>query len=280
MERVPAQGIPSIVATVLGGSPSLLESSPRSPASAAVDLSRDNPARRTPNHETIRRAMNLACCPFHRIRVAQAAIFAVVPWVIVALLVTTPASADPDTAYRTAMALAAEGDDGEAVARLLGALDALPEGPAAGEWRGWLASAAALLDMRRDLRLQPAFTVSAATVARVQAYLATAPPPERGRPWVAGLLGAVFPGVGHAWLGRWHDGVRAAALVWPMLLLTLWAWRRRMGPVTVFFAAITLWLWSGTVFSAYSLARRGDLHAYLAWWQGVWQASGLPGRPW
>jgi len=53
-----------------------------------------------------------------------------------------------------------------------------------------------------------------------------------------------------------------------------------MGPVTVFFVLTTLWLWSGSVFSAVSLAERGSFEAYVLWWQGLWQASGLPGRPW
>jgi hypothetical protein len=218
--------------------------------------------------------------PSHPYRVVRLAIVAALRCGIVALVLGASAHADPGAAYRAAMALAAQGKDGEAIARLQGARDALSAGPAAEQWRGWLASAAALLEMRQDLRLQPTFAETAAAVGRVQDYLATAPPPERGRPWAAALFGAVVPGAGHVWLGRWRDGVKAATLVWPMFLLTVWAWRRRMGPVTVFFAALTVWLWSGTVFSAYSLARRGDLHAYLVWWQGVWQASGLPGRPW
>jgi hypothetical protein len=95
-----------------------------------------------------------------------------------------------------------------------------------------------------------------------------------------GLLAAIIPGSGHAWLGRWGDAGVAAMLVWPLLILTFWAARRDMGPVTVFFALITAWLWSGTVFSATSLAERGDYELYYAWWQQMWQASGLPSKPW
>ena len=94
------------------------------------------------------------------------------------------------------------------------------------------------------------------------------------------ILATIFPGAGHAWQGRWQDAWVAAIMVWPMLILTLWAASRRMGPVTIFFAMITAWLWSGTVFSSISLAERGGMESYLLWWQGVWQASGLPGRPW
>ncbi len=89
---------------------------------------------------------------------------------------------------------------------------------------------------------------------------------------------ALIPGAGHALLGRWHDARTAFILVVPMLLLTLWAAKRRMGPVTVFFALITLWLWSGTVFSAWSLHERQALELYSLWWQGLWQASALPGH--
>jgi len=63
-------------------------------------------------------------------------------------------------------------------------------------------------------------------------------------------------------------------------LFTFWADRRDMGPVTVFFAMITAWLWSGMVFSATSLAERGGYELYYAWWQQLWQASGLPSKPW
>jgi len=186
--------------------------------------------------------------------------------------------ATPVEVYRRAVATAAEGHDREAVALLQGGLGVLPPGRSVARER--LATAAALLAMRDHLALQPDLAGAGAVEAAVSRYLASHPAPPRGRPWVAPLLGAVFPGAGHATLGRWRDALTAAILVWPMLLLTYWAWRRRMGPVTLFFALITLWLWSGTLFSAYSLARRGDLHGYLVWWQGVWQASGLPGRPW
>jgi len=186
--------------------------------------------------------------------------------------------ATPVEVYRQAMATAAAGHDREAVALLQGGLGVLPPGRSVARER--LATAAALLTMRYHLALQPDLAEAGAVEAAVSRYLASHPAPPRGRPWVAPLLGAVFPGAGHARLGRWRDALTAAILVWPMLLLTYWAWRRRMGPVTLFFALITVWLWSGTLFSAYSLARRGDLHCYLVWWQGVWQASGLPGRPW
>jgi hypothetical protein len=202
--------------------------------------------------------------------------------VVALALLVVEAAAGPVESYRAAIDLAAAGQEGEAVARLQGALDLIPseEGGEAGAWRARLATAAALLDMRRHQQLYPSIHAGSSEAAAVRAHLEAHPGPRPGRPWVAAVLGAALPGVGHLWLGRPRDAAAAAVMVWPMLLLTLWAWRRRMGPVTLFFAAITLWLWSGTAFSAYSLARRGDLQAYLAWWQGIWQASGLPGRPW
>jgi len=194
------------------------------------------------------------------------------------LLVASGAWATPIEVYRQAVQVAAEGHDREAVALLQGGLGVLPPGASVARER--LAAAAALLAMRDHLALQPGLLGAGAPAAAVRGYLASHPAPPRGRPWVAPLLGAVLPGAGHAWLGRWRDAATTAVMVLPMLLLTFWAWRRRMGPVTLFFALITVWLWSGTLFSAYSLARRGDLHGYLVWWHGVWEASGLPGRPW
>ncbi len=199
------------------------------------------------------------------------------------------APAAPDDAravWQEVMALAASGHDAEAVAALrAGAWLAASEG-----WRARMRSAAALLAMREAARrgrlhaAGPAENAAAGLrgVHRMLAarWLKAHPAPEAAPSWPAGLLAALLPGAGHAWLGRWRDAGVAAMLTWPMLLLTFWAARRRMGPVTVFFAAITLWLWSGTVFSAVSLAERGGLEDWLRWWQALWQASGLPGRPW
>lgn len=185
-----------------------------------------------------------------------------------------PAVADASDAYHRAIALAAQGRDVEAVAMLAGAVETAPE-----VWAVRMRVAAALLGMRTRQGVE-APLADGMNGALVAAYAQShaAPPPADGR--VAGVLAAVFPGAGHAWLGRWHDAATAAMLVWPMLLLTLWAWRRGMGPLTVFLALLTLWLWSGSVFSAVSLAERGGFEAYAQWWQGMWQASGLPGRPW
>ncbi len=187
---------------------------------------------------------------------------------------------DAAAVWREAMSLAAHGHDAEAVAALrAGARLAGDEG-----WRARMASAASLLAMREQAR-RGEMRVSAPALRgahRLLAaqWLAAHPAPESGPVWPAALLAAILPGAGHAWLGRWRDAGVAAMLTWPMLILTFWAARRRMGPVTVFFALISLWLWSGSVFSAISLAERGSWEAYLAWWQGLWQAAGLPGRPW
>ena len=199
-------------------------------------------------------------------------------FVLLVLLLANGARATSLEVYEQAMGAAAHGDDREAVARLQGGLGVLPPEPSVVRER--FATAAALLAMRDRLALQLDLAGGGSAGAAARTYLAAHPPPSPGRPWVAALAGVVVPGAGHAWLGRWRDGATVALMVWPMLFLTFWAWRRRMGPVTLFFAMVTVWLWSGTIFSAYSLARRGDLYTYLAWWQGVWQASGLPGRPW
>jgi len=164
---------------------------------------------------------------------------------------------------------------------LAGAVDKLR---GQGIWRERMQAAGALLEMRKRQVMKPPLTFNPAPnsshAGLMDQYIHHHPSPELVKAWIPGLLATLFPGSGHAWLGRWHDAAVAAILVWPMLLLTFWAWKRRMGPVTVFFGLLTLWLWSGTVFSAVSLAERGGMEAYMAWWQGLWQFTGLPGRPW
>jgi len=186
------------------------------------------------------------------------------------------ALAGPADAYRQAINIAAGGDERAAIA----ALDALATAlPADDIWRARARTAGALLSMRmRRSALVPAG--AGPQLALADAYVADHPLLPDAVRWPATALAVLLPGAGHAWQGRWRDAATAAMMVWPMLLLTFWAARRRMGPVTLFFALITAWLWSGTVFSSLSLAERGTLESYLAWWQHLWQASGLPGRPW
>ena len=178
-------------------------------------------------------------------------------------------------AYQQGVAMAARGEVSRAAAWLAGAAAALP---ADDPRRARMAAAAILLNMRaREATVPPPLPGMHDALAR--RWLARHPAPRPASPWLAGLFSALLPGAGHAWLGRWHDAATAAAMTLPMLGLTLWAWRRRMGPVTAFFAAITAWLWSGVVFSAVSLAHRGDAEAYARWWRELWRAAGLPGSP-
>ncbi len=180
--------------------------------------------------------------------------------------------------YQRAIMQTVAGEEAEAVARLQGAAAVLPAGDI---WQERMVLAALLIDMRRHQTVEPIeFNHRSAHARLASAYLQEHARPEAGSSWIPGVLASIVPGAGHAWQGRWRDAAIAALMVWPMLVLTLWAARRRMGPVTLFFAMITAWLWSGTVFSAVSLAERGNFDLYLAWWQGLWQASALPGRPW
>jgi len=194
-------------------------------------------------------------------------------------MMAVPASqADPASSFRQAVNLAAQGDDKHARATLHALADALPVGDI---WRQRASAAETLIGMRQAQQtLFPVPNGPNPHLALASAYAsAHALLPDATR-WPATAMAVVLPGAGHAWQGRWKDAGMAALMVWPMLILTVWAAKRRMGPVTVFFALITIWLWSGTVFSSISLAERGNAETYLAWWQGVWQASGLPGRPW
>ncbi len=200
-------------------------------------------------------------------------------WVLVVVLAYVPACyPDSASAYRQAIDSAAQGDDRTAVATLNALKDV---SPVQSLWRQRIVAAQQLMRMR--MAQQTTFPFQPGPnphLSLASAYAVNYPLLQDARRWPATLLAVVAPGGGHAWQGRWKDAGMAALMVWPMLILTLWAARRRMGPVTVFFALITLWLWSGTVFSSMSLAERGNAEAYMAWWQSVWQASGLPGRPW
>jgi len=203
---------------------------------------------------------------------------------LLALLIYAPAGcADPAGSYRQALHRAAQGDDKVAQKTLHALAYALPAGDT---WRQRVTAADQLIAMRETQQtLFPARSGlngsgSNPYLALASAYASAHPMLPEARRWPATLLAVMLPGAGHAWQERWRDAGMAAMMVWPMLILTVWAAKRRMGPVTVFFALITLWLWSGTVFSSMSLAERANAETYMAWWQGVWQASALPGRPW
>jgi len=186
--------------------------------------------------------------------------------------------ADSASAFRQAVTMAAQGDDQAARVSLHALAAVLPAGDT---WRQRIDAAEQLIGMRANRKIQfPVRTNPNPYLALASAYASAHPLLPDATRWPATALAVVFPGAGHAWQGRWKDAGMAAMMVWPMLLLTAWAAKRRMGPVTVFFALITIWLWSGTVFSSISLAERANAETYMAWWQGVWQASGLPGRPW
>lgn len=193
------------------------------------------------------------------------------------LVASNAFAGEPEAVYRQAMITAATGHVGEARAMLAGAMPLLPE---SNVWRERMRVAEALLAMRQTMASAPELENGGISGQLIDNYLKQHLLPTAGHPWIPAMIGTLMPGAGHLWLGRYRDAAAAAVLVWPMLLLTLWAWRRQMGPVTVFFGIITAWLWSGSVFSAWSLAGRADMEAYLVWWQGLWQASGLPGRPW
>jgi len=179
--------------------------------------------------------------------------------------------------YQQSMVLAAQGNISESIIALQAASSVLSKEDI---WQQRMIAASVLLAARKAQVSQWNTIEDNHYLQLATAYAQAHPQPEAVRVWPAALLASIFPGAGHAWLGRWHDAGVAALFVWPLLLLTWWAARRKMGPVTVFFALLTAWLWSGTIFSAISLAERGSLEMYVQWWQGVWQAAALPHRPW
>jgi len=185
-------------------------------------------------------------------------------------------AATPERVYHVAMTLASQGRQAEAIAALQAAAALLPE---QNLWQARMLAAATLLQLRQHQQWHiPRSTNPNLELARKFAQQHPHPMPASTR--ITTTLAMLLPGAGHWFLGRHHDAMVAFWMVMPMFLLSVWAWRRRMGPVTVFFVAITLWLWSGTIFSAISLSERGNFEAYTQWWQHVWQAAALSGRPW
>ncbi|MDQ6989738.1 MAG: hypothetical protein Q9M19_07635 [Mariprofundaceae bacterium] len=205
-------------------------------------------------------------------------------WIYCMMLCLLPlmAQATPDQAWSEAVSLAQQGNDKQAIAMLRGAQLQYSR---ATLWTQRFSFASRLLKLRQQAKYHNTY-VSITLLGQnnheilLANWLKQHPVPQTSGSTMSGLFAALIPGAGHAWQGRWGDAGVAAMLVWPLLILTFWAARRDMGPVTVFFALITAWLWSGTVFSAVSLAERGDFELYEAWWQEMWMASGLPSRVW
>jgi len=187
------------------------------------------------------------------------------------------ASESAEHVYQQSLQMALQGSLSESIVALQAASAVLPP---ENIWRERMLAASVLLGIRKQGTVRLLVSDDNNYLRLAKAYIQAHPHPESMRVWPVAVLASAFPGAGHAWQGRWHDAVVAALFVWPLLILTWWAARRKMGPVTVFFGLLTLWLWSGTVFSAVSLAERGDFELYVQWWQGVWQASALQGRPW
>ncbi len=188
-----------------------------------------------------------------------------------------PTAQSAKQVYQHALHLAAQGKPSQAILALQVAHSLLPS---SNIWQERMLAASELLSLKEKQGSNLPIAKQNSYLNLAQSYLKTHPFTIKDDAWVVGTLATLCPGAGHAWQGRWQDAGVAALFVFPLLILTLWAAKRRMGPVTVFFAFITLWLWSGTIFSAISLAERGQLESYLVWWQQLWQASGLPGQPW
>jgi len=184
--------------------------------------------------------------------------------------------ASPQQLWQQALRHAGQGNAKQAALMLNGAATVLRQGD---PWRSRMMVASELYAMRAAQRVRPAASLVGNYGVLANRWLQHNPAPQPEKTWLVATLATVLPGAGHLLLHRWRDALVVVVLVWPMIGLTLWAARRRMGPVTLFFTLIATWLWSGTVFSAVSLAKRGGLEHYEQWWRALWQASGLPGSP-
>jgi len=183
------------------------------------------------------------------------------------------AQATPEQVWQQALQ---QGDAAQSALMLQGAGTVLREGD---PWRSRMLVAAQLYTMRAHQAVRPAQPFTGNHGVLANGWLQQHQAPQAATTWLVATVATVLPGAGHLLLHRWRDALVVLVLVWPMIGLTLWAARREMGPVTLFFTLITTWLWSGTVFSAVSLAKRGGLEHYEQWWRALWQASGLPGSP-
>jgi len=198
------------------------------------------------------------------------------------LLLPALAQAGPQQVWDEAMGQAKLGHDEQAITLLKGASLISAE---QNLWIQRFDIASRMLALRENAKHDSIYNVLLLSgnnqhEMMLGSWLNQHPLPQTAGSSVPGILASMIPGAGHAWMGRWGDAGVSAMLVWPLLILTFWAARRDMGPVTVFFALMTAWLWSGTVFSAVSLAERGDYELYYSWWREMWVASGLPARPW
>lgn len=203
-------------------------------------------------------------------------------WLSLSVGFTATAEAGPQQVWQDAMAHATQGRDLQAIAMLQGAK---LQGSVDDVWAQRFDIASRILKLREQAKHDSLYNPLMLGGDNQYQFLMASwlqqhPMPEMRKSSLPSILASIIPGAGHAWLGRWGDAGVSAMLVWPFLILTFWAARRNMGPVTVFFALITAWLWSGTIFSATSLAERGDYELYYAWWKEMWMASGLPMRPW
>jgi hypothetical protein len=74
-------------------------------------------------------------------------------------------------------------------------------------------------------------------------------------PRTAGAL-AVFPGVGHFYLGDWRTGLLALIHIALLVYTVFYAVRRKHWPYAILFGLVLSTLYVGSVFSAYSLGKR------------------------
>jgi len=181
--------------------------------------------------------------------------------------------------YHASIEMAAKGELNNAILSLQAASAVLPEGDI---WRERMVGALALLQMRKNQEVTTGWFPRNMYAMLSFGYIRDNPIPANAKSasaWITGLLAAVFPGAGHAWLGRWHDAGVAAFMVWPLFLLTLWSIKRG-SPCSIGLVIVSLWLWSGTIFSAVSLTHRINTDVYMQWWKLIWKASALLGQPW
>lgn len=88
-------------------------------------------------------------------------------------------------------------------------------------------------------------------------------------PWMAAVLAGLFPGAGHAYLGRWEDAALVFTVNGAFLGATLEAIQKKQPALAGGMALAELMWYSGNIFSAVSNAHKHNRELVLEWSRGI-----------
>lgn len=97
-------------------------------------------------------------------------------------------------------------------------------------------------------------------------------------PWTAGVLAGLFPGAGHAYLGRWEDAALVFLVNGAFLGATVEAVQKKEPALAAGMALAELLWYSGNIFSAVSNAHKHNRRLSEQWSRELGSEQGLPGE--